>query len=61
MGIKHYSTHASINSLLSGLRELKYQNDCFGHFPKDSRTLLKTQGGVNLQDIGGGQYYHFGV
>jgi hypothetical protein len=37
-------------SLLSGLRELKYQNDCFRQLTKDSRTLLNTPRVIHLQN-----------
>ena len=33
----------------------------FSDLPKDGRTLLKNKRVYNIQELGGGQYYHFGL
>jgi hypothetical protein len=47
--------HAAISGLLTVLRF--YHPD----LPKDPRTLLGTQGSIDVLDVAGGQYYHIGV
>ena len=49
------------NAFLKGLKCLKKQNGIYEHLPNDIRTLLKTPRTVNLQDIAGGRYFHFGL
>ena len=52
---------SSANALLKGLKSLKNQNGTFDCLPLDIRTLLKTPRKVNLFQIPGGKYYHFGL
>jgi len=54
-------TGATANVLLKGLKSLKHQKNVFDCLPKDVRTIRKTPRKVDLEKIGGGSYYHFGL
>ncbi len=50
-------THSALNQLLSIF--LKWEINL--PFPKDSRTLLKTPRKLDILNIGGGEYFYFGI
>jgi len=45
----------ALSALLCILRQY------FPELPKNGRTLLKTERVYDVQELGGGQYYHFGL
>lgn len=55
--LKHNLTRSAVSELLILLNEWLPSAD----FCKDARTLLKTPRNVVIQNIGGGQFHHFGI
>lgn len=56
--LKENISHSSLNKLLLLLKT----HDCFNHFPKDARTLLRTPISINaIRIVEPGKYFHFGL
>lgn len=53
--VQHRITNAGMDAMLRIMRKIEPR------LPKDSRTLVKPQAGIELKLLAGGQYYHFGL